>query len=200
MNRPGRQFDNRARGSGRMSERLEDIANQDGRRGQGHPCSRREHRDDQEALRFHRRDIHRGHAPRLPRNAVPQPTTAMRNYISGVILFDETLRQKAKDGTPLVELITAAGAVPGIKVDKGAKPLAGSPGETGHRGPRRAARARSPNITSSARASPSGAASSRSATTAGRAGTASRPTRMRSPATLRSARRRRSFRSSSRRC
>lgn len=57
-------------------------------------------------------------------------TEAMNNYISGVILFEETLGQKAEDGTPLVDLIRAAGAVPGIKVDKGAKPLAGFPGET----------------------------------------------------------------------
>ncbi|MBA3517484.1 MAG: fructose-bisphosphate aldolase class I [Rhizobiales bacterium] len=55
---------------------------------------------------------------------------AMRNHVSGVILFDETLRQKAKNGTPLVDLITAAGAVPGIKVDSGAQPLPFSPGET----------------------------------------------------------------------
>src|SRR5690606_13251490 len=55
---------------------------------------------------------------------------AMTDHISGVILFEETLYQNAADGTPLVELITAAGAVPGIKVDKGAKLLPGLPGET----------------------------------------------------------------------
>jgi fructose-bisphosphate aldolase class I len=55
---------------------------------------------------------------------------AMREHISGVILFDETIRQKAEDGTPLIQLIEAAGSLPGIKVDAGAKPLAGSPGET----------------------------------------------------------------------
>ena len=54
---------------------------------------------------------------------------AMKNHISGVILFDETLRQNAKDGTPLVDLIKAAGAVPGIKVDKGAKDLPFHAGE-----------------------------------------------------------------------
>ena len=54
---------------------------------------------------------------------------AMRESISGVILFDETIRQNAKDGTPLVQLIKDAGSIPGIKVDKGAKDLAGAPGE-----------------------------------------------------------------------
>ena len=54
---------------------------------------------------------------------------AMSKYVSGVILFDETLRQKAKNGTPLVEIIAKSGAVPGIKVDTGAKPLPFSAGE-----------------------------------------------------------------------
>ncbi len=55
---------------------------------------------------------------------------AMKAYISGVILYEETLSQKAADGTPLVDVIRAAGAVPGIKVDTGAKPMAKFPGET----------------------------------------------------------------------
>lgn len=54
---------------------------------------------------------------------------AMKDAISGVILFDETIRQSAKDGTPLVKLIEHAGSIPGIKVDKGTKPLPFSPGE-----------------------------------------------------------------------
>src|SRR5918998_2008799 len=57
-------------------------------------------------------------------------TDAMRNYISGVILYDETIRQKAKDGTPLTKLIEQAGSIPGIKVDTGAKPLPFCPKET----------------------------------------------------------------------
>lgn len=55
---------------------------------------------------------------------------AMTKYISGVILYDETIRQTAADGTPLVDIIKASGAIPGIKVDTGAKPLAGFPGDT----------------------------------------------------------------------
>ncbi|HEY2530369.1 MAG TPA: class I fructose-bisphosphate aldolase [Xanthobacteraceae bacterium] len=54
---------------------------------------------------------------------------ALSKYISGVILYDETIRQNAKDGTPLVKLIEKAGSLPGIKVDKGTKPLPFSPGE-----------------------------------------------------------------------
>ena len=54
---------------------------------------------------------------------------AMRRYISGVILYDETIRQNAKDGTPLSRIIAATGAMPGIKVDAGTKPLPFCPGE-----------------------------------------------------------------------
>ena len=54
---------------------------------------------------------------------------AMKNHISGVILYDETIWQKAKDGTPLVDIIKKSGALPGIKVDEGIKPLPNCPGE-----------------------------------------------------------------------
>jgi len=50
-------------------------------------------------------------------------------HISGVILYDETIWQKAKDGTPLVEIIKKSGAIPGIKVDEGTKPLPFCPDE-----------------------------------------------------------------------
>jgi fructose-bisphosphate aldolase class I len=56
-------------------------------------------------------------------------STEGMKHISGVILYDETIWQKAKDGTPLVELIRKAGAIPGIKVDEGTKPLPNCPGE-----------------------------------------------------------------------
>ena len=53
-----------------------------------------------------------------------------QEYISGVILYDETLRQKTKDGVPFPTYLSQHGMLPGIKVDLGAKPLAGFPGET----------------------------------------------------------------------
>ena len=56
-------------------------------------------------------------------------TGAMREFISGVILYDETIWQDAADGTPLVKIIADAGAVPGIKVDEGTEMLPGSPKE-----------------------------------------------------------------------
>src|SRR5499427_10932180 len=54
---------------------------------------------------------------------------AMSKYISGVILYDETIWQTARDGTPLVKLIEQAGAIPGIKVDEGTQSLPMCPGE-----------------------------------------------------------------------
>ena len=57
-------------------------------------------------------------------------SSAMREFIGGVILFDETIRQKTTLGLTIPELISKHGAIPGIKVDKGAKPLAGSSDET----------------------------------------------------------------------
>jgi len=54
---------------------------------------------------------------------------AMKQYISGVILYDETIWQNAKDGTPLIKLIERSGAIPGIKVDEGTQALPGCPGE-----------------------------------------------------------------------
>lgn len=73
---------------------------------------------------------------------IPQTVEARRAYrellvttpdlgtcISGAILYDETIRQRRHDGTPLLDVLTAAGIIPGIKVDTGAKDLAGHPGE-----------------------------------------------------------------------
>jgi len=79
---------------------------------------------------------------RFARLAIPQTVEARRAYrelivttpglgecISGVILYDETIRQQKKDGTPFVKAITDAGIIPGIKVDTGAKDMTGHPGE-----------------------------------------------------------------------
>jgi len=56
-------------------------------------------------------------------------TPGLGDSISGAILVDETIRQQMKDGTPFIKIITDAGIIPGIKVDKGAKDMAGHPGE-----------------------------------------------------------------------
>ncbi len=56
-------------------------------------------------------------------------TAGSESAVSGVILFDETIRQKMDDGTPVPDYLTAQGILPGIKVDTGAKPLAGHEGE-----------------------------------------------------------------------
>src|SRR5438876_2010815 len=57
-------------------------------------------------------------------------TPGVEEFISGVILFDETIRQSSADGTPFPKLLESRGIIPGIKVDKGAKPLANADGET----------------------------------------------------------------------
>src|SRR5918912_2623953 len=57
-------------------------------------------------------------------------TPGVEDYISGVILYDETIRQSALDGTPFPKLLESKGIIPGIKVDQGAKPLALAEGET----------------------------------------------------------------------
>src|ERR1700746_2455154 len=56
-------------------------------------------------------------------------TEGAEEHISGVILYDETIRQSSADGTPFPKLLESKGIVPGIKVDNGAKDLAGAPGE-----------------------------------------------------------------------
>jgi fructose-bisphosphate aldolase class I len=79
---------------------------------------------------------------RFEKTGIPQTEEARRSYrelimttpglsefISGVILYDETIHQSGKDGTPFVKVITGARIIPGIKVDTGAKDLAGHPGE-----------------------------------------------------------------------
>jgi len=79
---------------------------------------------------------------RFAKLGIPQTVEARRAYrelivttpglgesISGAILYDETIRQQKKDGTPFVKVLTDAGIIPGIKVDSGARDLAGHPGE-----------------------------------------------------------------------
>ena len=79
---------------------------------------------------------------RFAKLGIPQTVEARRAYrelivttpdlgecISGAILYDETIRQHKKDGTPFVKVLIGAGIIPGIKVDDGAKDLAGFPGE-----------------------------------------------------------------------
>jgi fructose-bisphosphate aldolase class I len=66
---------------------------------------------------------------RAYRELLFRSTEAMKNHISGVILYDETIRQNAKDGTPLAKIIAETGALPGIKVDKGTEPLPFNAGE-----------------------------------------------------------------------
>lgn len=112
-----------------MSDRLEDIAQTMVQPGQGILAA-----DESTGTikkRFDSIGVENTDANRQAyREMLFRSTDAMNNFVGGVILFEETLHQKAVDGTPFVDLIRDAGAVPGIKVDQGAKPLAGHPGET----------------------------------------------------------------------
>ena len=108
-----------------MLERLEDIAQKMVTPGQGILAA--DESDGTIKKRFDSIGIESTEENRRDyREMLFRANEAMQKHISGVILFEETLRQKAADGTPLVDAISAADAVPGIKVDKGAKALAGS--------------------------------------------------------------------------
>ena len=82
------------------------------------------------AKRFKSINVENTEANRLKFRETFFSSSAMRNYIGGVILFDETIKQKSTLGPTIPELISKNNAIPGIKVDKGAKPLAGSQEET----------------------------------------------------------------------
>ena len=82
------------------------------------------------AKRFKSIDIENTEKNRLLFRQTLFSSEAMKKYIGGVILFDETIRQQTTLGPSIPELISNNNAIPGIKVDKGAKPLAGSPEET----------------------------------------------------------------------
>ena len=82
------------------------------------------------AKRFKSINVESTEANRLKFRETLFSSSAMRNYIGGVILFDETIKQKSTLGPTIPELISKNNAIPGIKVDKGAKPLASSQEET----------------------------------------------------------------------
>lgn len=79
--------------------------------------------------RFAALDIEQTEEQRRAWRDVIVTTPGLGNNISGAILYDETIRQRTLDGTPFVKVLTEAGIIPGIKVDTGAKPLAGHPEE-----------------------------------------------------------------------
>ena len=112
-----------------MTERLEDIAAKMMANGKGLLAA-----DESTATIKKRFDtinlVSTEEARRDYREMLFRTDEAMKTCISGVILYEETLNQKAADGTPFVDILKAAGSIPGIKVDTGAKPMAGFPGET----------------------------------------------------------------------
>jgi fructose-bisphosphate aldolase, class I len=110
-----------------MAERLEDIAQQMVAKGKGILAA--DESGGTITKRFDGIGVASTEESRRDYREMLFRSSAMKTAVSGVILYDETIRQKAKDGTSLVDLIKTAGAVPGIKVDSGAKDLALSPGE-----------------------------------------------------------------------
>ena len=125
-------------------------------------------------------------------------TAGVAEFISGVIMQDETIRQTSSDSTPLTQVLSKQGILPGIKVDTGAKPLAGAPGETVTEG-LDGLRNRLSDTAKWTPVSRSGARSSISATLC-RATPASVPMRTRWRGMPPSVKNRASFRSSSRKC
>ena len=83
--------------------------------------------------RFEKLGVESTEATRLSYREMLVTTPDLSRYISGAILFDETLRQKVTGEVPFAEYLDRVGIVPGIKVDMGAKALAGHPGREGHR-------------------------------------------------------------------
>ncbi len=79
--------------------------------------------------RFARLEIPQTEEARRAYREVIVTTPGLSESISGAILYDETIRQKKKDGTPFLKVLLQAGIIPGIKVDLGAKEMAGHPGE-----------------------------------------------------------------------
>ncbi len=111
-----------------MTEQLQDIAQAMVSLRAGHSRRRRERRHHQEAVQFRRRKSTTT-SRRDYRQMLFSAKDGMKKHISGVILYDETIRQEADNGKQLVDIIKAAGAVPGIKVDTGAKAMPFHPGE-----------------------------------------------------------------------
>ena len=111
-----------------MSERLEDIANKMVAKGKGILAA-----DESTGTikkRFDSIGVESTEETRRAYRDLLFTTEGVEEYISGVILFDETIRQSSADGTPFPALLESKGVIPGIKVDKGAKPLALAEGET----------------------------------------------------------------------
>jgi len=111
-----------------MSERLEDIASALVAKGRGILAADESSRTIKK--RFDVINLESTESSRRDYREMLFSSAAMHDYISGVILYDETIRQKAASGAPLTNLITQAGSLIGIKVDAGAAPLAACPGES----------------------------------------------------------------------